>query len=158
MGGLTSNRPLLIHTFDGKALVIVCAFNELCKSEQICLDLEKVCSTETLVAGTAKKSQAIWAMVRKEELCTWSNKGASVWTSPQSTSLITFHHANGSSRSPRPPSNSKYCFTSARNQSCGEEAVDLWSFGGLWHHKCSPGILFDLLSLTVQLWDLRFPC
>jgi len=33
MGGLTSTRPLLIHTFESKALVIVCAFNELRKSE-----------------------------------------------------------------------------------------------------------------------------
>lgn len=50
---------------------IVSAFKELLKSAQICLGLENVRSTETLVAGIAKKSRAILAIVGNNDPCSY---------------------------------------------------------------------------------------
>ena len=48
---LTSSRPFRIQTFARSASVTVSAFKELRRSLQMCRDLEKTRSTETLVAG-----------------------------------------------------------------------------------------------------------
>ena len=69
IGAFTSNSPLLIHTFESSACVTVSAFSELLKSLQICLDCENVRSTETLVAGIARKSLAIRATIAKLPSC-----------------------------------------------------------------------------------------
>ena len=56
MSGLTSNRPLLIHTFESKASVIVCAFNQLRNLNKYASIWRMYApqSTETLVAGSSK--------------------------------------------------------------------------------------------------------
>src|SRR5271168_281716 len=65
-GFIDVENPLLIHTFDKRAFDTVSALRDPHKSKQICWDFENTRSTETLVAGMARKSQAIRKMVGNE--------------------------------------------------------------------------------------------
>lgn len=68
-GGTSLNRPVRIQTLVSKASWIVSASNELRKSWQMRRDLEKMRSTDTLVAGMARKSLAMQASVGNELSC-----------------------------------------------------------------------------------------
>ena len=70
-GGIISKSPLRIQTFVSRAIVIVSSFKELRRLPQMCRDLEKTRSTETLVAGMARKSRAIRAMIGNSVACFW---------------------------------------------------------------------------------------
>jgi len=60
--------PPRIQILERWASETVFAFSEHCKSEQMCRNFEKTLSTETLVAGIAKKFCAIRAMIGNEPL------------------------------------------------------------------------------------------
>lgn len=68
-GSFTSSNPSRIQTFDRRASDIVSALRADRRSVQICRDFEKVRSTETLVAGIAKKSLAMQAIVGNDAAC-----------------------------------------------------------------------------------------
>lgn len=70
-GGIISKSPLRIQTFVSRAIVIVFSFKELRRLLQMCRDIQKTRSTETLVAGMARKSRAIRAMIGNSVACFW---------------------------------------------------------------------------------------
>jgi len=67
----TSKSPSRIHTFDNRASEMVSAFRDDRRSVQMWHDFENTRSTETLVAGIAKKSLAMRAGVEKDCAFFW---------------------------------------------------------------------------------------
>jgi hypothetical protein len=77
------------------------------RSVQMCRDFEKVRSTETLVAGIAKKSLAMRAKVGNDAACCCGYHRELQYNTVIGTYHDTFHHPRGFEISPRPPSNLK---------------------------------------------------
>ena len=62
---LSLKRPSWSHCLAHIASITVATLSEPQRSVQRCLDFKKSLSTETLTPGMAKKSQAMWEIIRK---------------------------------------------------------------------------------------------